>query len=124
MFNPNVLLHYPHLYTAFCELTTKVLESLPESQTKNFQAYLRQLCISLKSKQPTIEIFYVRIASTIPAYSAIVDEHYMTGVEQAVYLDKCFRSNRYFEFMECLRLVNKFINTDERGRNDIYNALT
>jgi hypothetical protein len=123
MFNPNVLLHYPHLYTAFCELTTKVLESLPESQTKNFQAYLRQLCISLKSKQPTIEIFYVRIASTIPTYSAIVDEHYMTGVEQAVYLDKCFRSNRYFEFMECLRLVNKFINTDERGRNDIYNAL-
>lgn len=124
MFNPNVLLHYPLLYTAFCELTSKVLEGLPEPQIKLFQVYLRQLCINMKTKPPTIEIFYVRVASTIPIYSAIIEEHYITGVEQAVYLDKCFRSDKYFEFMECLKLASKFINCDERGRNDLFKSLT
>jgi hypothetical protein len=48
----------------------------------------------------------------------------MSGVEQAAFLDKCFRNHKYFEFMEALKLVAKFINVDEKGRNDIFNTLT
>lgn len=66
---------------------------------KHFGAYLRRVCQDLKKgRNATPEIIYVRLACGIPAYSGIVEEFFMNGVELAQMLRNLFDSDKYFEF--------------------------
>ena len=128
MFEPDLLLSQPHLYSLFDRLLIDLLEEMPHSSVEEF---MRKLCTELKScaKGNKMNIPYEIIWLKALAKSenaelkALFEEQIPSGMELAKLLNELISTRDIFSIYECLQLFRLCRSADELGRNKMFESL-